>query len=513
MVAYSAKPRVGEPQLYLRDLNSYEARLVPGSTGARQPFFSPDGRWVAFYANGSLLKASVAGGSPVKVVDTAETDYGATWNEDDTIIFPQSFSSGLQRVRATGSAPEMLTNPDGAQAGLGHMSPQALPGGRSILFTILGGGGGTAIMRLDTRRWQMILPGQTSAVYGPSGHVYVSDVNAELKAAAFDPAHPTQTRADTIVLADVFYDEYNLRPWMAEAKNGTLVYAPGDPAKMSLVWTDRDGKSQPAIPEQGMYTWVQLSPDGARAAVAQGPDVWIYDFQRGTRSRLASQGLAGDPVWTPDGKRIIFESDKSGDFDIYSQPADSSRPAEVFYKHPYNQFPNSVAPDGTLAFAESHPVTGEDLWLLSPGGKASPFQVRAAYDSNARFSPDGRWLAYDSDESGRREIYVEAYPARNKKIAVSTGGGIIPVWSHDGRELFYLSPDSLMAVPVTTDGQFGAPHRLFDRSEYYVLFHTYDVSPDGKRFLMIRREPGSIPRQLNVILNWSEEVRRSLPPV
>jgi Tol biopolymer transport system component len=510
MVAYSAKPRVGEPQLYLRDLNSYEARLVPGTSGAVQPFFSPDGRWVAFYANGSILKAAVAGGSPIKVTDTTETNYGATWNHDDTIIFPQSFSSGLQRVRAGGSAQENLTKPDGAQAGLGHTLPQALPGGRNILFTILGGRGGTAVLSTDSHRWTVVSPGQGGAVYA-SGHLFVSDANAELRAAPFDPANPAQAREDTVVLADVFYEEYSRRPWMAVANDGTLAYAPGNPAKMSLVWTDRAGNSQPAFPEQGLYTWVQLSPDGSKAAVTQGPDIWIHDFQRGTRSRLSSQGYAGDPNWTPDGKRIIFESDVAGDFDIYSQPADASRPAEVLYKHAYNQFPSSVSPDGTLAFAESHPLTGEDLWLLSPDRRASPFLVRAAYDSDARFSPDGRWLAYDSDESGRREIYVEAYPSRNRKIAVSTGGGIVPVWSHDGKELFYLSPDSLMAVSVAGDGSFGTPRRLFDRSPYYVLFHTYDVSPDGKRFLMIRRDPGSVPRQLNVILNWSDEVRRLVP--
>ena len=510
MVAYSVNPGSGEPQLYLRELNSFEARLVSGSAGAWQPFFSPDGRWVGFYAHGSLLKAAVAGGSPIKIGAATET-FGATWNEDDTIIFPQSFSSGLQRVRAAGSVPEILTKPDGAQAGLGHTLPQALPAGRNVLFTISGGGGGTAMLSLESRQWKMVLPHQTGAVYGASGHIFVSDGNAELRAAAFDPAHPAQVRPDSVVLTDVFYEEYFRRPWMAVSNNGTLVYAPGNPAKMSLVWTDRDGKSRTVVPEQGEYTWVQLSPDGSKAAVTLGPDIWIHDFSRGTRTRLTAQAFSGDPVWTPDGSRIIFESDVGGDFDIYSQPADGSRPAEVLYRHPYNQFPSSVAPDGTVAFAESHPVTGEDVWLLSPDGKASPFLVRSAYDSNPRFSPDGRWIAYDSDESGRREVCVEAYPSRSKKITVSAGGGIMPAWSHDGRELFYLSPDSLMAVTVAADGSFGAPHRLFDRSEYYVLYHTYDVSPDGRRFLMIRRDPGSVPRQLNVILNWFDELRRLVP--
>jgi Tol biopolymer transport system component len=301
---------------------------------------------------------------------------------------------------------------------------------------------------------------------------------------------------------------------MSVAKNGTLVYAPGNPARTSLVWVDQEGKTQPATAEQGLYRAIALSPDGSRAAVEKSPDLWLYDFQRGTRTRMTFQGdahgHAGSPVWSRDGKRLIFASDAGGDFDIYSRPADGSQPPEVLLKRPYHQYPDSMGPDGTLAFAESHPVTGEDVWLLSPSGQASPFRALPYYDSNPRLSPDGRWIAYDSDESGRREIYVESFPDRSKRVAVSTSGGIVPVWSHDSRQLFYCSPDAIMAVVVGTDGSFGAPRRLFDRSPYFFEFHSYDVSPDGKRLLMIRRDPGSVPRQLNVILNWFDELRNNM---
>jgi Tol biopolymer transport system component/predicted Ser/Thr protein kinase len=515
-IAYAAKSLMGEAQLYLRDLNSFEARLVAGSTGAWEPFFSPDGLWVAFFAHSALMKAAVAGGSPVKITDAPEA-FGATWTEDGTIIFPSSFSSGLVRVSASGGPLESLTKPDGGQAGLGHILPHALPGGRNVLFTVLGGGaGGTALLSLDTHRWDMILPGRQGAAYaasmnGNSGNLFVSDINAELRSAPLDPSHPAPVNADNVVLTDVYHQDYDMHPWMAVSRTGTLVYAPGNPTKTSLVWVDRTGKTEPAFQDQALYSWVYLSPDGGKAAVTAGPDIWIHDFQRSTRSRLRSEGYSGDPIWTSDAKRIIFESDTSGDFDIYSQPADGSRPAEVLLKRPYNQFPDSLAPDGTLAFAESNPVTGEDIWLLSPDGKASPWLVRPFYDSNPRFSPDGRWLAYDSDESGRREVYVEAYPSRIKKVAISSGGGIVPIFSRDGKELFYCSPDSMMAVAIEPDGSFGTPRRLFDLSHYFIEFHTYDVSPDGKRFLMIRRDPGSVPRQLNVILNWFAELRKMTP--
>jgi Tol biopolymer transport system component len=508
-VAYVAKSQAGEAQLYLRDLGSFAVRLVEQSAGALYPFFSPDGVWVAFEARGQIFKAAITGGAPVKMADAPEPD-GADWVEDGTLVFPLSFSSGLARIPASGGKAEAITKPDGGKFGLNHGLPQALPGGKFILFTVHGKEvNGTALLSLETRQWQLVLPNQTGGVYASSGQIFASNTNAEVRAAAFDPQHPTPVNADNLVLSDVSYQAYDLRPYLAVSKNGTLVYAPGNPSKKTLVWVDRQGAVQPASPQQADYIFLHLSPDGTRAVVDEDTGLWIHDLQRGSRSRMV-QGSSHpvSPIWSPDGKRIDFSYDLEGDFDIYWQPADGSRAPERLLKRPYNQYPESIAPDGTLAFAESDPVTGEDLLLLAPDGRVTPWQVRQAYDSNAQFSPDGRWLAYDSDESGRREVYVEAFPSRNKKALVSSGGGIIPIWSHDGKELFYCSPDSIMAVSVGGDGAFGQPRRLFDRSEYYFDFQTYDVSPDAKRFLMIRPDPGSVPRQLNVILNWFDELRK-----
>jgi Tol biopolymer transport system component len=507
-IAYAAKPVTGEPQLYLRDLTSFDARTVPGSVGGQQPFFSPDGRSIGFLAHGTIFRAAISGGSPVAVADSADM-FGATWNADDTIIFPSGFSSGLLRVPASGGKAEPLTHPDGAGAGLAHTYPQALADGRHVLFTINGkDSDGTALLDLHLKTWRIPVPRHVGGVYGAPGQILVVNANAELRGAAFDAANPAQSGPEKLLLGDVFFELYSLRPWVASSADGTLVYAPGNPGKMSLVWVDREGRAQPASPGQGQYRDAALSPDGSKALVNHGPELWIHDFKRGTQSRLTFPGsVATSPTWSPDGNTVLFASDRGGDFDIYSQPADGSRPAELLLKRPYSQYPSSVGPDGTVAFAEAHPVTGEDLWLLSPDGKTTPYRVSRFFDSNLSFSPDGRWLAYDSDESGRREVYVESYPARREKVAVSSAGGTSPVWSRDSHELFYCSPEALMVVAVQPDGSFGTPQRLFDQSPYRFEFRTYGTT-DGKRFLMIRRDPGSVPRQLNVVLNWFEELRR-----
>jgi serine/threonine protein kinase/Tol biopolymer transport system component len=517
-VAYISQKGTEEPQLYLRNLNSFEARAVTGSGGADQPFFSPDGRWIAFFAQGQLQKSEVAGGSPVKLCDAA-SPLGGTWNEDDTIIFTSSLGSGLLRIPAGGGNPESLTKPDGAGQGYAHVWPQSLPGGRSILFTVWGKEYGAAVLSLDSRRWQLVKPWVTSMFAlsaGSTGHLLNTDSNGGIRAAPFDPAHPGLKATDTSVLADVYFLDYAARSWLAVSKTGTAVYAQGNPTKTSLVWVGRDGKAELFAKEQALYSAVALAPDGSRALVGQGSDIWAYDLQRpGTRSRITLQGKAGgvndDPIWSRDGKRIYFASNRGGNWDIYSQPADGSLLPEVLLKRPYDQFPYSVAPDGTLLFYEYHPTTGVDSWALSPDGKVAPVRVTPFNEYGSAISPDGRWIAYGSDESGRDEVYIQSYPGGEKRITVSTGGGEAPRWSRDGKELFYFAWDALTAVTVRPDGSIVSAHRMPINSSDYASW-SYDVSLDGKRFLMIRQDPGSVPpRQLNVILNWSDELQRLAP--
>ncbi len=495
---------------------------MEGASGATQPFFSPDGKWVAFYARGQLQKVEVAGGMPIPLAEVA-FPFGGTWNQDDTIIYTASIGSGLLRIPAGGGTPESLTRPDGAAAGYLHGFPQALPGGRNILFYIQGQTQGSAVLSLDSGQWEIVLPMTTVAPSmfdssaGSPGRLLVPDLAAGIRAAPFDPAHPARTSADASVLTDVYYDEQH-RGWLSVSKTGAAVYAPGNPAKSSLVWVDHEGKTDSLGLDQGEYRGVRLSPDGTSAVVKQGRSLWILNLLRGTRARLTPASTSHHlPHWSSDGASVIFGSNRGGDWDIYSQPADASRPAEALLTRPYDQTPTSVMADGTVLYSEVNPQTGFDLWTLSPGGlsqesKTSHLRVTPFNESNAEVSPgsegEPRWMAYTSDESGRSEVYVQSYPSGANRMPVSTGGGFLPKWSRDGRELFYLTGDGAAAVAIRSDGSLGAPRMLFDRANFF--FPTfepanYDVSLDGKRFLMIRRDEGSVPRQLNVILNWSSE--------
>jgi serine/threonine-protein kinase len=418
----------------LRDLNSFEARAVTASSGAKQPFFSPDGKWVAFFAQGQLQKAAVAGGAPVRLAE-APVPFGGTWNEDNTIIYTASLGSGLVRISASGGAPESLTKPDGAATGYAHVFGHTLPGGRSVYFTVFGQTQGGAMLSLDSKRWESVLPERTffsgffDATNGSAGRLY--DEAAGVKAASFDAAHPARTSADTSVLTNVYYDvENETRAWLAIANNRTLVYTAGNPAKSSLAWVDREGKIEALGKDQDVYRETSLSPDGTKAVVRHGLDLWVHDLQRGTRSRLTSEANNFLPLWSLDGKRIIFASNRGGDWDIYSQTVDGLRPAETLVKRPYDQQPDSILADGTLLYREIHPKTGRDLWVRSPDGKTMPLLVTPYNELDGHFSPGleggSRWVAYSSDESGRSEVYVQSYPSGAKRVAVSTGGGILP---------------------------------------------------------------------------------------
>jgi serine/threonine-protein kinase len=522
IIAFAAE-RGAESQLYLRHLDSFETRTVAGSAGAEQPFFSPNGKWVGFFAQGRLKKVEVSGGTPIDVTE-ASLSFGGTWAPDDTIIYAASLGSGLLRVPAGGGAPERLTEPDDAEEGYAHVFPQVLPGGGNVLFGVSGKTQGTAVLSLDTGQWEMTLPSANGSVAifestgGSKGRLLVTDQASGIRAAPFDAAHPAPTSADALILTDVYYHvERDAMGWLAVSDNGTAVFAPGNPAKTSVVWVNRNGTTEAVGAVQDVYREVALSPGGTKAVVRQARDLWIHDLQRGTRSPLTrATNFNMFPLWHPNGEEVIFGSNRSGNWDLYSKPADASRPAEVLLSRPYDLHPSAVLADGTVLYFEMHPETGWDLWTLSPGepsqkAAASPFRVTAFNEMDAQISParEGgpRWIAYTSDESGRNEIYVESYPSGAKRMAVSTDGGFSAKWSRDGSELFYTSREAVFAVPVRPDGSLGASRRLFDwkRQETDRFFRSYDTSPDGKRFLMIRRDPGSVPRQLNVILNWSDE--------
>jgi Tol biopolymer transport system component len=252
------------------------------------------------------------------------------------------------------------------------------------------------------------------------------------------------------VLTNVYSEvETESEAWLGISDNGTAVYAPGSPAKCSLAWVDREGKAESLHQDQDVYREVRISLDGSKAIVRHGLELWVQDLQRGTSNRLTAPLGSSNiwPVWSRDGASVIFASNRGGNWDIYSQPSDGSGPAEVMLKRPHDQFPVSMAADGTVLYSDFHPQTARDLWILSPDGKTSPVRVSPSNEMAGQFSPESppRRIAYTSDESGRYEVYVQSYPSGANRVAVSNEGGISPQWSRDGKELYYVSADAIMS--------------------------------------------------------------------
>jgi Tol biopolymer transport system component len=517
-IAYTARHGLDDSQLYLRDLTSFEARAVPGSGGARQPFFSPDARWVGFFAQGHVQKAEVAGGAPVRLAD-APSPMGGTWTENGTIIYSPSLGAGLLRIPAAGGAPETISTPDGGARGYAHVFPFTLPGNAYLAFSVWGQTQGVSVLPLAPGGgdWSLVLPLQTfsggvfASTGGPEGHLFVVTRESDVKAAAFNAARPSRVSADASVLSGVYLEEETESgPWLAVSNTGTAVYAAASPSKTSLAFVDHEGKAEPLDAGQDMYREVRLSADGSRAVVRHQRELWIHDLRRQTRSRLAAPAGSSNlwPSWSREGTHVIFASNRGGDWDIYSQPADGSTPAERVLQRRFDQFPVSVAADGTILFVEIHPQTARDLWTLSPDGQTTMLRASSANESAGQWRPGReeapRWIAYSSDESGRPEVYLQSVRGSVTRFPVSSAGGVSPQWSHDGAELYYVTGEAVVAVPVGPDGTVGAVRQLFDRSDYHFRYNVqgWSPAPDGKRFLMIRRDEGSIPRQLNVILNW-----------
>jgi Tol biopolymer transport system component len=295
---------------------------------------------------------------------------------------------------------------------------------------------------------------------------------------------------------------------------GTLVYLRQSilfPPR-ELTWVDRRGAEEPSGVDSRVSSNPRLSPNGRQLALAvfdDSDDIWVHELDRGTSTRLTFELTAEDnPVWTPDGRTVIYRKERP-QYDLYWRPADGSRPQELLYTSPLDKMPRSVSPDGELlAFEQSDPETQNDIWLLSLEGKGEPTPlIRTPFDeSNPEFSPDGRWLAFSSEESGRSEVYVLALRGGGGKLRVSIEGGSMPVWSRDGKELFYRNGRAMMAVAIDEDSRPGRPRLLFEG----LYESTYDVAADG-RFLMVKIPEERAPRQVEIVLNWFEELRRLAP--
>ena len=513
----------GTTQIYVRDRDRFEATAVVGTEAGSNPFFSPDGRWLGFFSGGKLRKVALAGGAPITLADTSFQPRGASWGSDGTVVFAGSGGAALERVAADGGPVELVTTLDTAAGETGHRWPHVLPGAEAMLFTIGGADDASsesatiAVMRLSDGSVAPLLEG-TAPSYLPTGHILFARAGS-LLAAPFDPKSMQLTGPAALVIEGVAMRPISGVAYYAVSESGTLAYVSGlGVASRALVWVDRDGSETGMSVERRAFETPRLSPDGARVAVTiqpegGNPDVWVFDIDRGTTTRLTYDGMNGFPVWTPDGRRIAFTSNRAGGFDLYWKLADGSVEAELLHRSGNPLFPDSFSGDGeTLAYTEDNPETASDLWALQMGGDPTPVVQLPFTESGGAFSPAGHWLAYVSDESGRDEIFVRGYP-EGGRWQVSTDGGNEPVWSGDGSEFFYRSGNRMMAVDLSggSELQVGTPTELFS-GPYSVGAGSanFAVNGDGGRFLMIRSEAASAPTLVNVVANWSLELGRTV---
>jgi Tol biopolymer transport system component/predicted Ser/Thr protein kinase len=524
-LAYVAQ-QGGVQQLYLRAMDGLEARPIPGTEGVAEPFFSPDGQWLGFFAGERLKKVSVRGGAAVTL--GVGFPFGASWGSQGTIAFAAQSASALQQLSDAGSTPQPLTR--FANGELSHRWPAFLPGGKAVLFTSYTGtvNPQVAVQSVGTgeRRNLIQIQGAMQPRYAPSGHLVYAQ-GGSLMAVPFNPQRLTVTGAAVPIVEGVRQTPPYGAAQYSFSDTGSLVYVPGSAqsAQRRLVWVSRNGAEQPLNAPAHAYFAPRLSPKGLRAVVAieeQGADSqdWLYDLSRDTLTRFTFEGGNSVPLWTPDGKRIAFQSSKEGALNIFWQLADGTGRLERLTTSEYPQAPHSWSPDGQLlAFIEVTPTTGLDIWVLRLSDrKAQPFLRTPFNEGGPRFSPDGHWIAYISDESGQYEVYVQPYPGPGGKYQISTEGGSEPVWNPNGRGLFYRSGDKMMAVDIATQPSFaaGKPRMLFEGryelSPYPVP--NYDVSPDGQRFLMLKPDEqtsSSSVTQIVVVQNWFEELKRRVP--
>ena len=466
-------------QIYVRAMDAIEARVLAGTDRAQDLFFSPDGEWIAFFADGKLKKVSVSGGAVLTLCDAPFTR-GGSWGPDDTIVFAPTNRGGLWEVPATGGEPQELTKLNEGE--FSHRWPQLLPDGKTMIFTVRtpGGLGPTAsneiaALDLDTGEYKVLIRGGTFGRYVPTGHlVYYSA--GTIMAAQFDPGRLEAGGAPAPVVEDVMSSGGGTGAGQFSFSNlGSLVYVAGGNQRTasSLVWVDRGGTEEPVNAPPRQYLRPRLSPDGQRLAVEiVGPktDIWIYDLSRGTLTPITFEGDKFQVAWTPDAKRIVYSStgQADGTFRLYWKPADGTGNEELLTSSQNRFSAPSMTPDGKwLAYHVINPETSRDIWGLPLEGerKPRPLLQEPFNESAAAFSPDGRWLAYASDESGQSEVYVHSFPGLEGKWRISTEGGGNPAWSHDGREIFYFSGKGLnerktvFSVRIDIDGDELTPSK------------------------------------------------------
>ncbi len=524
--------KAGSSHLYLRQLNSFQSRPLPGTEHGNAPFFSPDGQWIAFEAEGKIKKVPLSGGA-VETICDAPAFRGASWGSDGRIVFSPDFAVGLMSVSASGGDVRVFSALDSSKNERTHRWPQVLPDGKWVVYTV--GNQSNPNSYLDAHLvMQSVETGERHvldvrgemAFYVEPGYLIVGR-NGTLLAAPFSLETFRTTRSLSAVVSDVSGDPGSGVLQFSISRDGQLVYLPGAlNQELELVWVDREGTVTPLPLPARSYNTPRISPDGSKVAVTIGlvtgsdNDVWIYDLKSTSLSRLSFEKSIFAPVWSKDGRTVFCSSSLNGKEGLMAKPADGSSAGTFLLPGGIPRYPNSISPDGAQLFFNARgPSEGEIYVLdLKKGNQPRPVISSPQYVYGGSVSPNGRYFAYATNESGKFEVIVRSYPDLKGKWQVSVNGGFAPAWSPDGKEIFYLNPvGKMMAVSPQPGSTFkpGKPRELFDVSQMFfpnVPLNNYDVTPDGKRFLMVRsaRFSGNAT-SFNVVLNWVEELKRDMP--
>src|SRR5688572_21430293 len=515
----------GPNRLWLRPLDAAAGREVPGTEGTTAaPFWSPDSRSIGYFSNGEVRRVEVSGGPPRTIAEALQP-LGGTWNADGVILFSADAGAGLYKVPASGGARSLVAKPE-KEGVVFFKWPRFLPDGRRFLFYAEGRseGSGVYIGSLDSKETTLVLDGRLAADYANGRLLYVRQ--GTLLAQPFDPTGAKLSGEPVALAEGVGFNEPSSNAFFAASGNGVVAFAAGGEGESQPTWYDRKGAALSTLGTPGSYDHPEISPDGKHLAIdraeSSGRDLWLMDLSRGTSTRLTFHpAFDWMPAWSPDGSRLSFVSDRDGSANLYQKAANGLGGEERILGGEGRKHHLASSADGRfLAFQ----VTAERLgrggprssagestshvWAMPLFGDRKPFPVLQTpfAESDPRFSPDGRWLAYASDETGRREVYVQSFPTGGGKWQISTAGGSDPRWRADGRELFYRSNRLLMAVPVSAGESFeaGTPVVLFDTKSGA---HVFAPDASGERFLVLAPTGKEAP-PMTVLLDWTARLEK-----
>jgi len=501
---------------------------LAGTEGSSFPFWSADSQSIGFFADGKLKRIDAAGGLPLTLCD-APNGVGGTWNREGVIVFAPNSGSPLHRVSASGGTSRPITIIDSARHEITHRWPWFLPDGKHFLYWA-----GTAPTEGDIRVASIDSPGSDSRIIIPSQYSarysqgYLLFVRGNTLMAQLFDTKRLATTADAVPVAEQLQVVGIARSGIfGVSTNGILVYSRIGATSARLVWFDRSGKQIGTLGQPDILTAVRFSPDRKSVAIeisdpaTRNTDIWLYDVARDMKTRFTfDPAQEREAIWSPDGRSIVFNSNRKGHFDLYRKPSNGVGTEELLYADDKEKYPTSFSPDGKwlLYMVYLDPTSKNQLWTLPMEGtlaserKPVPFAPSEFNLSWGQFSPDGRWIAYASDESHRNEIYVAPFPGPGAKKQISTAGGDQPVWRNDGKEIFYIGADRrLMAAEVISKGDvlgLGAVRPLFSLIGSYYPGHTYDVSADGQRFLMRTSVQVGNSEPLTVVQNWTAELKK-----